>query len=65
MFDRNAEGVVVAGSYTGLQSGEWGKVMENLGTRDVEKWKQAAVGELKGTMGVEGVSLTFHAFVPF
>ncbi len=35
VFDRDAEGVVVPGSYSGLRAGEWGQVIQALGARDI------------------------------
>ncbi len=45
VMDRDAEGVIVPGSYSGLRAGEWGQVLQALGARDTRCPQSSWEGE--------------------
>ena len=41
VFDHSPNGTKIDGSFSGLRSGEWGKIVEYLGQSDVTRWRYA------------------------
>ena len=76
VIDRDAEGAIVQGSYSGLRSGEWAKVVAQLATPALSRWHVAMLnvdppvscGKLKVADGIAGRgnnTSSFPAIAPF
>ncbi len=71
VMDRDAEGVIVPGSYSGLRAGEWGQVLQALGARDIRLWSATldahnpplSCGRLKVVDGFHGRGRNTTTFV--
>ena len=76
IIDRDAQGVVVEGSYSGLRSGEWATALAHLTTPAMSRWHVAMLnqhppvscGRLKVADGIAGRgnnTSSFPAVGPF
>ena len=62
IFDRDPDGDIVLGSYSGLREGEWNKVIAALGSSEILSWSAAmashvprlSCGKIKVTSGSHG-----------